>query len=100
MIDTALTHDDPPIELFRRWMLDDHPSLGWKLPGIRIHNKSEVLEDFPELSYRKLSEFWFNDDNARMALLATPEGRVTAEDAATHNTTRVQVQTEETIIIE
>lgn len=72
MIDTASTNDDPPHEHFRKLVLNDHPSLGWKLPGIHIHNKSEVLEDFPELPYRKLSELWFDDDNARMALLATP----------------------------
>lgn len=92
--------DDIPLEQFRKWALEEHTLLGKKLPGMRHYRMSVVLEDTPELPYHAVSEFWFDDDNARTAAFATPEGKAAAEDAAAHCASRVHLLTEEKIIIE
>lgn len=92
--------DDTPLEQFRTWALEEHPPLGKKLPGIRHYRMSVVLKDTPELPYHAVSEFWFDDDDARTAAFATPEGKAAAEDAAAHCASRVHLLTEEKIIIE
>jgi uncharacterized protein (TIGR02118 family) len=92
--------DDYSIEQFRKWALEDHPQLGRKLPGMRHYRMSVVLEESPDLPYHAVSEFWFDDDDARLAAFATPEGKAAAEDAASHCASRVHLLTEEKIIIE
>lgn len=92
--------DDYSLEQFRKWALEDHPNLGSKLPGMRHYRMSVVLEEGPDLPYHAVSEFWFDDDEARLAAFATPEGKAAAEDAALHCATRVHLLTEEKIIIE
>lgn len=87
------------LEDFRKWALDEHPSLGSKLPGIRHYHMSVVLEDNPELPFDAVSEFWFDDNEARLAAFSTPEGKAAAEDAASHCTRRVHLLTEEKVII-
>ena len=68
--------EDMSLEEFRKWALEEHPPLGKKLPGIRHYRMSVVLEDNPDLPYHAVSEFWFDDEAARAAAFATPEGNV------------------------
>jgi uncharacterized protein (TIGR02118 family) len=87
-------------EAFRKWALDEHPPLGKKLPGIRHYRMSVVLEDNPDLPYDAVSEFWFDDNEARLAALATEDGKAAGADAAAHCSARVHLLTEEKILIE
>jgi uncharacterized protein (TIGR02118 family) len=88
------------LEQFRVWALEEHPLLGKKLPGMRHYRMSVILEDNPDLPYHAVSEFWFDDNEARAAAFATPEGKAAAEDAAAHCSSRVHLLTEEKVIIE
>ena len=88
------------LEEFRKWALEEHPPLGKKLPGIRQYRMSVVLEDNPDLPADVVSEFWFDDNEARLAAFATPEGQAAGADAAAHCSSRVHLLTEETILIE
>ncbi len=88
------------LEEFRRWALEEHPPRGKKLPGIRHYRMSVVLEDSPDLPYHAVSEFWFDDNDARATAFATPEGKAAAEDAAAHCSSRVHLLAEEKVIIE
>lgn len=88
------------LEAFRRWAMEEHPELGKKLPGIRRYRMSVVLEDNPDLPYHAVSEFWFDDNEARLAAFGTPEGKAAAEDAAAHCASRTHLLTEEKILIE
>lgn len=92
--------DDIPLDEFRKWALEEHPEIGKKLPGIRHYRMSVVREEAPELPFHAVSEFWFDDNDARLAAFATPEGKAAAEDAASHCESRVHLLTEEKIIIE
>ncbi|NIV31148.1 MAG: EthD family reductase [Anaerolineae bacterium] len=88
------------LEEFRKWALEEHPPLGKKLPGIRHYRMSVVLEDNADLPADAVSEFWFDDNEARLAAFATPEGQAAGADAAAHCSSRVHLLTEETILIE
>jgi uncharacterized protein (TIGR02118 family) len=88
------------LEQFRVWALEEHPLLGKKLPGMRHYRMSVIMEDNPDLPYHAVSEFWFDDNEARAAAFATPEGKAAAEDAAAHCSSRVHLLTEEKVIIE
>jgi uncharacterized protein (TIGR02118 family) len=92
--------DVDSLDEFRKWALEEHPQLGRNLPGMRQYRMSVVLEDSPNLPYHAVSEFWFDDNEARLAAFATPEGKAAAEDAASHCASRVHLLTEERIIIE
>jgi uncharacterized protein (TIGR02118 family) len=87
------------LDEFRNWALETHPQLGKKLPGMRHYRMSVVLSDDPDLPYHAVSEFWFDDNDARVAAFGTPEGKAAAEDAAAHCSSRVHLLTEEKIII-
>jgi uncharacterized protein (TIGR02118 family) len=91
--------EDISLEEFRRWALDEHPALGKKLPGLRHYHMSVVLEDGPDLPCHAVSEFWFDDNDARIAAFSTPEGKAAAEDAAAHCSTRVHLLTEEKVLV-
>jgi uncharacterized protein (TIGR02118 family) len=88
------------LEQFRHWALEEHPTLGKKLPGIRHYRMSVVLEDDPDLPYHAVSEFWFDDNEARIAAFNTPEGKAAAEDAIAHCSSRTHLLTEEKVLIE
>jgi uncharacterized protein (TIGR02118 family) len=88
------------LEEFRKWALEEHPPLGQKLPGMRHYRMSVIREDNPDLPYHAVSEFWFDDNEARAAAFATPEGKAAAEDASAHCSARVHLLTEEKVIIE
>jgi uncharacterized protein (TIGR02118 family) len=88
------------LEEFRKWALEEHPALGKKLPGLRHYRMSVVLEDNPDLPADAVSEFWFDDNEARLAAFATPEGKAAGADAAAHCSNRVHLLTEETILVE
>lgn len=92
--------EDISLEEFRQWALEEHPPLGQQLPGIRRYRMSVVLQDNPDLPYHAVSEFWFDDDAARQAAFATPQGKAAAEDAAAHCSSRTHLLTEEKVIIE
>lgn len=91
---------DIPLEEFRKWALEEHPEKGKKLPGMRQYRMSVVREDSPDLPYHAVSEFWFDDNEARLAAFATQQGKEAAEDAASHCESRVHLLTEEKVIIE
>jgi hypothetical protein len=59
-----------------------------------------LLEEDPDLPYHAISEFWFDDDEARIAAFSTPDGKAAAKDAAAHCSSRVHLLCEEKIIIE
>ena len=88
------------LDEFRHWALEEHPPIGQKLPGIRHYRMSVVIEDNPNFPYDAVSEFWFDDVEARAAAFATPEGKAAGEDASAHCSSRVHLLTEEKIIIE
>ncbi len=92
--------DEYSLEEFRKWALEEHPQLGKKIPGMRHYRMSVVLEDSPDIPCHAVSEFWFDDNEARLAAFATPEGKAAAEDAASHCASRVHLLSEERIIIE
>ena len=92
--------DDMSFEEFRKWALEEHPPLGKRLPGIRHYRMSVVLEDNPDLPCDAVSEFWFDDNDARLAAFATPEGKAAGADAAAHCSSRVHLLTEEKVLIE
>lgn len=87
------------LEEFRKWAFDEHPVLGKRLPGILHYHMSVVLEDNPELPFDAVSEFWFEDNEARLAAFATADGKAAAEDAAAHCASRIHLLTEEKVII-
>jgi len=88
------------LEDFRQWAFEDHPPLGKKLPGIRRYRMSVVLEDNPDLPADAVSEFWFDDNDARIAAFATDAGKAAGADAAAHCSARVHLLTEARVIIE
>ena len=92
--------EDMSLDEFRKWALEEHPPLGKKLPGIRHYRMNVVLKDDPNLPFHAVSEFWFDDDAARQAAFATPEGQAAGGDAAAHCSSRVHLLSEEKIIIE
>ena len=92
--------DDISLEQFRNWALNEHPEKGKQLPGMRHYRMSVVLEDDPDLPYHAISEFWFDDNEARLAAFGTPQGKAAAEDAAANCASRVHLLTEEKVIIE
>jgi uncharacterized protein (TIGR02118 family) len=92
--------DDMSFGEFRKWALEEHPPLGKRLPGIRHYRMSVVLEDNPDLPCDAVSEFWFDDNDARLAAFATPEGKAAGADAAAHCSSRVHLLTEEKVLIE
>lgn len=91
--------EDLSLEDFRHWALEQHPVLGKQLPGMRQYRMSVVLNDDPDLPYHAVSEFWFDDNEARIAAFGTPQGKAAAEDAASHCASRVHLLTEEKIIL-
>ena len=88
------------LEDFRKWAFEEHPPLGEALPGIRKYRMSVVLEDNPDLPADAVSEFWFDDNDARIAAFATEAGKAAGADAAAHCSARVHLLTEERVIIE
>lgn len=92
--------EDLSLDDFRRWALEEHPLLGKELPGIQAYRMSVVTSDDPGFPYDAVSEFWFHDNDARLAAFGTSEGKAAAEDAAAHCSSRVHLLTEEKIIIE
>ena len=91
--------DEIPFEEFRTWALEEHPPLGKRLPGIRQYRMSVLLQENPELPYEAVSEFWFDDNEARLAAFSTQEGKAAAQDASAHCSSRVHLLTEEKVII-
>jgi len=91
--------EDISLEDFRKWALEEHPVLGKKIPGMRHYRMSVVLEDNPDFPCQAVSEFWFDNNEARLEAFATPEGKAAAEDAAAHCSTRVHLLTEEKVLI-
>jgi uncharacterized protein (TIGR02118 family) len=92
--------DEISLEEFRNWAMNEHPEKGKLLPGMVHYRMSVVLEDDPDLPYHAVSEFWFDNNEARLAAFGTPQGKAAAEDAAANCASRVHLLTEEIVIIE
>jgi uncharacterized protein (TIGR02118 family) len=88
------------LEEFRKWAMEEHPKLGKKMPGMRHYRMSVVLQDDPNLPADAVSEFWFDNNDARLAAFATPEGEAAKNDAVAHCSSRVHLLTEEKVLIE
>jgi uncharacterized protein (TIGR02118 family) len=88
------------LEEFRKWAMEEHPKLGKKMPGMRHYRMSVVLQDDPALPADAVSEFWFDNNEARLAAFATPEGEAAKNDAVAHCSSRVHLLTEEKVLIE
>lgn len=87
------------LEEFRHWALEEHPPLGKQLPGLRHYRMSVVQTDDPNLPYDAVSEFWFDDNEARAAAFSTAAGKAAAEDAVAHCASRIHLLTEEKVIL-
>jgi uncharacterized protein (TIGR02118 family) len=88
-----------PFAEFRKWALDEHPQLGQQLPNLRHYRMSVLQEENPDSPYDAVSEFWFDDNDARLAAFGTEEGKAAAADAISHCSSRVHLLTEEKVII-
>jgi len=88
------------LDEFRKWAFEEHPKLGKKLPGMRHYRMSVVLQDDPNLPADAVSEFWFDDNEARLAAFATPQGKAALEDAIAHCSSRTHLLAEEKVLIE
>ena len=64
--------DEISLDDFRNWALNDHPEKGKVLPGMRHYRMSVVLNDDPELPYHAVSEFWFDNNDARLVCIWYP----------------------------
>ncbi|MCO6452596.1 MAG: EthD family reductase [Caldilineales bacterium] len=92
--------EDMSLDDFRKWAMEEHPPLGKKLPGLRHYRMSVAVKDNPDAPADAVSEFWFDDEAARVAAFSTPEGAAAAADAAAHCSFRIHLFTEEKVILE
>lgn len=90
--------EDLSLEAFRHWALEEHPKLALQLPGLRGYRMNVVLTDDGSLPFHAVSEMWFDDDAARQAAFATPEGTAAASDAMAHCAARQHLLTEERVL--
>lgn len=88
-----------PFAEFRKWAMDEHPQLGQKLPYLRHYRMSVLQDESPDSPYDAVSEFWFDDNEARLDAFATEAGKAAAADAMSHCSSRVHLLTEEKVII-
>ena len=64
-----------------------------------LDDLAEYLAVSARFSLDAVSEFWFQNEEARVAAFATPQGKAAAEDAAAHCSFRVHLLTQEKVII-
>ena len=84
---------------FRQWAHIEHPKLAKKLPGLRGYRMNVAREENPENPYDAVSEMWFDSAEARLAAMATDEGKAAGGDAASHCASRFHFLVEEKVFV-
>jgi uncharacterized protein (TIGR02118 family) len=84
---------------FKDWVQNEHPSYAKKLPGLRGYRMNVAREDNPDSPYDAVSEMWFDSAEARLAAMATEEGKAAGGDAAAHCASRYHFLVEEEVFI-
>jgi len=84
---------------FRYWAHVEHPKLAKKLPGLRGYRMNVAREENPENPYDAVSEMWFDSAEARLAAMATDEGKAAGGDAASHCASRFHFLVEEKVFV-
>jgi uncharacterized protein (TIGR02118 family) len=86
-------------EEFKKWISEEHPSLGQKIPGLRGYRVNALVAENPDAPYDAVSEMWFENDAARKAAFESPEGKAAAADAIAHCSSRFHLLSTETVVI-
>ena len=69
------------LEAFQKHWLEVHAALCVKLPGMRRYSVNFVDRGrFPHFPYDGFSELWFDDEEALIAALNSPEGKTLLAD--------------------
>ena len=84
---------------FRHWAHVEHPKLAKKLPGLRGYRMNVAREENPDNPYDAVSEMWFDSAEARLAAMATDEGKAAGGDAASHCASRFHFLVEEKVFV-
>jgi uncharacterized protein (TIGR02118 family) len=84
---------------FRQWAQAEHPLLAKKLPGLRGYRMNVAREENPDNPYDAVSEMWFDNAEARLAAMATDEGKAAGSDAASHCASRFHFLVEEKVFV-
>jgi len=84
---------------FRHWAHIEHPKLAKKLPGLRGYRMNVAREENPDNPYDAVSEMWFDSAEARLAAMATDEGKAAGGDAASHCASRFHFLVEEKVFV-
>ena len=70
-----------PYDAFKKHWLEVHAALCVKLPGMRRYSVNFVDRGrFPHFPYDGFSELWFDDEEALIAALNSPEGKTLLAD--------------------
>jgi uncharacterized protein (TIGR02118 family) len=73
--------EDMSYEAFKKHCLEVHAALCVKLPNMRRHSVNFVdRARFPHFPYDGFSELWFDDEEALIASLNSPEGKTLPAD--------------------
>jgi uncharacterized protein (TIGR02118 family) len=86
-------------DAFRNWALIEHPKLAQRIPGMRGYRMNVLLKENPDSPHDAISEMWWDSDEARLAGLATAEGKAAGADAAAHCSARFHFLAEEKVFI-
>jgi uncharacterized protein (TIGR02118 family) len=84
---------------FKKWITEEHPRVGQKIPGLRGYRLNVLVSENPDAPYDAVSEMWFDDDAARKAAFDAPEGKAAAADAIAHCSSRFHLLSTEKIVI-
>ena len=84
---------------FRHWAQSEHPLLAKKLPGLRGYRMNVAREENADNPYDAVSEMWFDSAEARLAAMATDEGKAAGGDAASHCASRFHFLVEEKVFV-
>ncbi|MQA73080.1 MAG: EthD family reductase [Solirubrobacterales bacterium] len=72
--------------------------LAHQIPGLRAFKVNVPLAD-ADAPYDSINELYFDDEEARVAAFASPQGKASGEDAAAHTSQRVHIVTMEHALI-
>jgi uncharacterized protein (TIGR02118 family) len=84
---------------YRHWIMNEHPTLAMKMPGLRGYRVNAPEKENPEAPYDSISEMWFDSAEARAAAMATEAGKAAGGDAAAHCASRFHLLVEEKVLI-
>jgi uncharacterized protein (TIGR02118 family) len=90
---------DMSFDQFRNWAQNEHPTHAKKLPGLRGYRMNVGREENPDAPYDAISEMWFDSAEARLAAMASAEGKSAGGDAAAHCASRFHFLVEEKVFI-